>query len=352
MNQLEFVKSWHPLGTADPSPDYFHACADESFMGVPQNLFGNQPAHTGQSYVGMINYLTSKSGRGWKLPANHREYVMVQLTKPLIAGNQYYGEFYVNLADACEFAIDNIGMYFTQDMPGFDWQAMDLGYYKAQISSPKGVVLENNEEWVKVSGTFTAKGDELALTIGTFTADSELTIKKTRRKFASGRDKNLPKHLQPMISYYFIDDVKVIPVDSTESIFPEPIAQQTVEDEYFGPAEVGKRFTLQNIYFEFEKTTLLRSSLLELIRLKEYMEKYPRVKIQIEGHTDNVGSRELNQKLSTDRAKSVVNYLVAHGVNEFRMEYKGYGSSQPIVPNSTPQNRALNRRVEFMVLEN
>lgn len=353
MSQLEFIKSWHPFGTADPSPDYFHACADESFMGVPKNLFGEQKARTGESYIGLISYLTSKSGRGWKVPTNHREFVMVQLTKPLVAGNQYYGEFYVSLADACEFSIDKIGMYFTSDMPNFDWQAMDLGFYKPQISNTTGKVLDNHENWTKVSGTFVAKGDELALTIGTFTPDSELTIEKTKRKFITGRDKNLPKKFQPMISYYFIDDIKVIPMDPNESVFPELIANKPpIQDEYFGPAEVGKKFTLQNIYFEFERTTLLRSSLLELIKLKEYLEKNPRIKIRIEGHTDNIGSRESNDKLSKARAAAVTNYLIANGINDYRIEYKGYGSSQPIVPNTTPQNRALNRRVEFVILEN
>ncbi|UXP31127.1 OmpA family protein [Reichenbachiella agarivorans] len=352
MNQLEYVKSWFPFGTADPSPDFFHGCAKDGFMGIPENMFGQQEAHSGESYIGLICYLTSKSGKGWRVPANHREFVMVQLTKPLVAGHQYYGEFWINLADACEFSINSIGMYFTRDLPHFDWQAMDLGYYKPQINSDPSVSLHDNKGWTKVSGTFTAKGDELALTIGTFRPDSELDPKKTKREFISGRDKNLPKHLQPMISYYFIDDVKVIPLDPNESIFPDPIALAPIEEEYFGPAEVGNTFTLQNIYFEFEKATLLRSSLLELKRLNTYLEKYPRVKIQVEGHTDNVGSQGFNDQLSTDRAKAVVDYLVANGISKFRLEYKGYGSHRPIVPNDTPQNRALNRRVEFLILEN
>ncbi|UXX81359.1 OmpA family protein [Reichenbachiella carrageenanivorans] len=138
-----------------------------------------------------------------------------------------------------------------------------------------------------------------------------------------------------------------------ESIYPDPqISITEPEDDYFGPAEVGKKFTLQNIYFEFDQATLLRSSYLELNKLLTYLEKHRRVKIEIEGHTDNVGSREYNLLLSEARAKAVVDYLVAKGLNEFRLEYKGYGSNQPIVPNNSPQNQALNRRVEFLILEN
>lgn len=352
MNQLKFTKSWFPFGTADPSPDFFNGCAQDNIMGVPHNIFGKQEARTGDSYVGMISYLTSKSGRGWKVPANHREFIMVQLTKPLIKGNEYYGEFWVNLADHCEFAIDKIGMRFTQDMPTFDWQAMDLGYYNAHINSEEGKVLNDNDGWVKISGTFKAKGDELALTIGTFDPDSKLTVKKTKRKFLDDKDSQIPKDMKPMIAYYFIDDVKVTPVDPNESIFPDPVANVPSETEYFGPTEVGQKFTLQNIYFEFGSSRLLRGSYLELNKLLEYMQKHPRVKIQIEGHTDNVGSREHNQQLSTARAQAVMNFLVAKEINDFRVEYKGFGSSQPVVPNTTPENQALNRRVEILILEN
>lgn len=352
MNQLKYVKSWFPYGTADPSPDFFHSCSENFNMSVPNNIFGQQQAHSGDAYVGMICYLTSKSGRGWKVPANHREFVMVQLTKPLIKGNQYYGEFWINLADNCEYAVDQIGMYFTKDLPGMDWQAMELGYYKPQITSKKGSPIDNNDEWHKVSGTFTASGDELALTIGCFYPDKNLSKEKTRRKFSAGRDPKLPKSLQPQIAYYYIDDVKVVPVDPNESIMPAPSVDTVLVAEYFGPAEVGNRFTLQNIYFEFDQARLLRSSFLELNRLYEYMVRHPRVKIEIQGHTDNVGSREYNQELSTRRARSVMDFLVGKGINEFRIEYKGLGSSQPIVPNNTPENRALNRRVEFVILEN
>ena len=352
MNQLKFVKSWFPFGTADPSPDFFHSCAEEGFMGVPSNMFGKQQARTGESYVGMITYLTTKSGRGWKVPANHREFIMTQLTKPLVAGNQYYAEFWVNLADNCEFAINKIGMRFTRDLPGYDWKALDLGYYTAQVNNESGRILNDNEGWVKVSGTFTAKGDELALSIGTFDADKDLKVKKTKRKYANGRDPNLPKQYQPIIAYYYIDDVRVTPVDPQESIFVDTEVTASVEDEYFGPAEIGKKFTLQNIYFEFDKANLLRGSFLELNKLYEYMSKHNRVKIQIEGHTDNVGSRDYNQKLSAARAKAVAQFLIGKGINEFRIEYKGFGSSQPVMPNTTEENRALNRRVEFLILEN
>ena len=76
------------------------------------------------------------------------------------------------------------------------------------------------------------------------------------------------------------------------------------------------------------------------------------LKIEIGGHTDNVGSDDYNQNLSEARAKSVVDYLIEEDVNPERLTYRGYGSIRPITSNSTDLGRSLNRRVEFMILSN
>lgn len=353
MNQLKFAKNWFPFGTADPSPDLFHSCDYNGPMGVPKNIFGNQKARTGKAYIGMITYLTSKSGKGWKFPANHREYIMVQLTKPLVAGNNYYAEMWVNLSENCEFAINSIGMYFTKDLPYLDWQALNLGYYKPQVNSNLETLIEDLNKWVKVSGTFIAKGDELALTIGNFYSDTKITIKKTKRKFPYQNEK-IPKNQRPQIAYYFIDDVKVQPVDPNEPIYPEEILVRkntTTVDDYFGPVIIGKKVILQNVYFKFDKADFLPDSYAELDKLYDYLKQNKHIKIQIDGHTDKMGTDEYNIKLSFQRAKAVYDYLKWKGINEYRLEYKGYGSSLPIVANDSDENRAINRRVEFKILE-
>ena len=236
MNQLKFTKAWFPFGTADPSPDLFHECSYGTMVGIPINVFGTQKARTGSAYAGLITYLTSKSGKTWKLPANHREFLMVQLTKPLIKGNSYYAEMWVNLAENCEYATNSISMYFTKDLPHIDWQAMDLGYYKPQVQSHPDSLMEDIDGWMKVSGTFVAKGDELALTIGNFVSDKNLKVKKTKRKFPVSKKDKMPKNLQPMISYYFIDDVKVTPLDPSEPIYPVEllVKKDTTDSDYFG----------------------------------------------------------------------------------------------------------------------
>jgi len=76
----------------------------------------------------------------------------------------------------------------------------------------------------------------------------------------------------------------------------------------------------------------------------------PSLRIEISGHTDNVGSASYNQKLSESRAKAVVDYLLKKGVDASRLEYKGYGFEQPVASNKTEEGRQQNRRTEFKIL--
>ena len=73
-------------------------------------------------------------------------------------------------------------------------------------------------------------------------------------------------------------------------------------------------------------------------------------KVRVEGHTDNVGSKATNDKLSQDRAQAVVDYLVDQGIDRSRLKAEGFGSSRPIAPNLTRRGREQNRRVEFYIL--
>jgi len=113
---------------------------------------------------------------------------------------------------------------------------------------------------------------------------------------------------------------------------------------------VGDRFVLKNIYFDYDKATLRPESKPELDKLLALLKKIPSLKVEISGHTDNKGSEEYNLKLSEDRAKAVVDYLVAAGIDPTRLTYKGYGFSQPIASNETDEGRQLNRRVEFKII--
>lgn len=116
--------------------------------------------------------------------------------------------------------------------------------------------------------------------------------------------------------------------------------------------KVGSAMVLNNIFFEPAKWNLKKQSINELERIVVFLKVYPKMRIEIEGHTDNIGSDEGNQKLSESRAKAVVDFLKSKGVDANRLTYKGYGKTRPLGPNDTAKGRALNRRTEFRILGN
>ncbi len=115
------------------------------------------------------------------------------------------------------------------------------------------------------------------------------------------------------------------------------------------PIEDSAMVELKNIFFETAKFDLRPESKVELNKLVLWMKANPKVKIEIGGHTDNVGDKKSNLLLSTNRAKSVYDYLVANGIDATRMTYRGYGDSKPKVANDTPEHRQTNRRTEFKI---
>jgi outer membrane protein OmpA-like peptidoglycan-associated protein len=109
---------------------------------------------------------------------------------------------------------------------------------------------------------------------------------------------------------------------------------------------------LDNIFFEFDESTLKPESFVELDYLVNFLQKNSKIRIEISGHTDNQGDDEYNMKLSVDRAKSVFDYIVSKGIDPSRVEYRGYGESKPIASNETEEGRAMNRRTEMMIIDN
>jgi outer membrane protein OmpA-like peptidoglycan-associated protein len=114
--------------------------------------------------------------------------------------------------------------------------------------------------------------------------------------------------------------------------------------------EVGTKIVLKNIYFETGKAILTPESNTELDKVVTFLKDNDELKVEISGHTDNVGLAAANVKLSELRAKAVVNYLIKQGIPEEKLVPKGYGPAQPISPNTTAAGKKLNRRVEFKIL--
>jgi flagellar motor protein MotB len=142
---------------------------------------------------------------------------------------------------------------------------------------------------------------------------------------------------------YFLDIIDLLGHDMDE---------QVVMDFYLKRIEVGTKVVLKNIYFEIGKAILRPESYDALDQVFRFLENNPGMKLEISGHTDNTGSLRINQKLSRERAKAVVEYLVGRGIPEGMLVFEGYADTQPVATNDTREGRERNRRVEFKVLSN
>jgi outer membrane protein OmpA-like peptidoglycan-associated protein len=116
------------------------------------------------------------------------------------------------------------------------------------------------------------------------------------------------------------------------------------------PIKEGESVVLRNIFFKTDSHELLTESIPELNKLFSFLNDNPGIKIEIGGHTDNVGSLSYNKTLSEKRALSVFNYLAEKGIDQSRLSYAGYADQQPVATNETEEGRAQNRRTEFKVL--
>lgn len=164
------------------STDYLHECANPTLVGVPQNFFGNQAAHSGQAYTGGYFRLSG---------FEYREYLQGPLTEPMVAGKNYVISFYVSLADLyC--GIEDIGVYLSASPPGFGgFGPLDV---TPQVVNTLGFI-GDNEGWTLISGCYFAQGGEAWVTIGNFDNDANTPLD--------------PNCTFTLSSYYYIDDVVI-----------------------------------------------------------------------------------------------------------------------------------------------
>lgn len=124
------------------------------------------------------------------------------------------------------------------------------------------------------------------------------------------------------------------------------------KDLYLVPIEIGQIVRLNNVFFDFDKWSLRPESFVELDRVVTLLKENPSIEIEMSAHTDSKGSDDYNFRLSDNRAKSVMEYIISKGIPDSRITSKGYGETKPVATNETDDGRQLNRRVEFTILKN
>lgn len=306
---------------SEGSSDYFNGCS--KVMGTPKNFNGSQPADFGVGYAGLYLYA----------PNDYREYLQAELTEPLVKGKKYRVSFYVSLAERSDFAIKEFGVIFSKDMMQYEG--------KKELSAKKRYSKKGNSfnyieigysnfyadtrDWVLVYTQFEARGNERFMTIGNFKSNKRTRLFKTKRNAKQG-------------AYYYVD---MVLVESFEKNTSSAIAKQSFELE--------KTHVFNNVLFAFDKFIIQKEAQSELKRLFSHLSKDKTLTIAINGHTDSVGSKTYNQRLSSKRAAAVANYLQALGIAQERISWQGHGGDKPIATNDSEKGRQKNRRVEFVI---
>ncbi|MCB9185312.1 MAG: T9SS type A sorting domain-containing protein [Flavobacteriales bacterium] len=229
---------WEGTG-GGTSPDLFNECFPPLIVttdtllvnGVPENKAGTQPAHSGDGYAGI--YVGNDTVLSF--PDNVREYLQVQLLQPLRSRIRYEVSFYVSLADKFWYGLGTLGAYFSEErVERNDYFVFDV---EPSIESPPDIVYTDKENWVEVRDTFVSRtgGGEQWLLIGNFRTDTESQLTFVD----SGAGINYYK------SYYYIDDVSVVALDSVPSGISPPAPQRGVLEVWPNPARDVLRFKVR-----------------------------------------------------------------------------------------------------------
>ena len=213
--QANFASNWFttmPSFSMNTNPDLFSSNCFYSSVGTPLNFLGYQYPKNGNNYVGAYEYAEGQI-------SNLREYIQSLLLYPLQSGKEYYVEYWISQIESAQISISNMGAYFSDTLVS----PLDGDYFPVtpQIENPDSIILSDTMNWMKISGTFTAQGGEQYIVIGNFRPDSLTNI-----------DTVSNASINYYFSYYYIDMVSVIPVDSlagissldafTPTVFPNP----------------------------------------------------------------------------------------------------------------------------------
>jgi len=309
------VNSWSSptLGTTD----YFNMCS--TVMSAPENFNGIQYTKDGEAYAGLYFYA----------PGDYREYIQVQLKRKLKANKKYHLSFYISLAEGSDFAVKDFGVVCSYKQieiktkkelsKGRLFSLKGNKFHSFEINHPQ--FHEDKSDWLKVTTSFIAKGYEQFLVLGNL-RNNKLTRKVQTKRHETKRG-----------AYYYIDQIT--------------LSREVVDEAIV--FELDKKYHFKNVLFDFDVYELNEEAKKSIKKLYNYLIAHKDVSITILGHTDNKGSQVYNHKLSTNRAKTIADYLILMGLQKERVAYKGLGSKEPLAANTTEEGRKENRRVEFIL---
>lgn len=340
INQATFTNS-----PTDATPDYFHKRCQTVDADVPKNKMGITEARSGTAYAGIYVYTNRYT------KSNFREYLQLELKQNLNKDELYCIKAYVYLAQSSNRALPALAMTASRFGLQKNHQTV-LEQVDTEIMHRPDKKSLTDRAWMEISCTYKAVGGEKFISIGNFSLDKDTKITGAI-EIDSFRNPNVD------FAYYFVDDVCVTSLKYNKTCncgsFEFGATQSrevivfdaTLKDKTY---EIGRPLILENVRFDKNKAILQETSFAALDEVIIIMKKNPTYTVEISGHTSDKGDAEENHFLSKRRAKSVVDYLVASGIDEKRLTYRGYGQSRPIALNDTDENRRKNERVQLLLL--
>jgi OOP family OmpA-OmpF porin len=336
---------WHKIQNTD-TPDYFNFDRHKPVNNVFDKYTGGTQPKTGNAFVGFF-CLRSNPQRNVK---NVREYIGITLLSPLEKDSLYKVEISLCLDAESNAAVKNFGLIFSANSLEFN-KDYQLFAAKPQIEFSLSYP-DKNAGWITVSAFYKASGNEKFIIIGNFRTDKATVFKKLPVNRVKGKDKKWDLQVAETAAYYYVDDVIIEKTKIEKAAMPveQKIIKEKEDTLNLDKIEIDSAIILKNILFEFNKTELLPESYTEINILLRLLTNNPQITIKLEGHTDNLGSYDFNIRLSVARAESVVRYLIEKGIDPHRIEYAGYGFTQPLATNDTEESRKINRRVTFKII--
>lgn len=242
-----------------------------------------------------------------------KEYIQCELLEPMEPGKNYRIEFWLKLVDG-SVKTNNLGISLSTHKVRYASESV------INFLTPKYNIdtIIDTYNWIRVNTTYRSDSNYAYLLIGNFYSDDSTK---------SVNDGN-------SYSFILIDDISIVP-----------------SNEYLpGNIETGKIYILKNINYETDKFVLTDSTYTQIDSIARILQENMTLKIKIIGHTDDLGGKEYNMRLSQKRAKEIEKLLLMRQINKDRIIIEAKGDSHPLIKDKSPLARQANRRVEFIFL--
>lgn len=352
LSQINFASDWQ-------SPTALKAdLFSKSIKGdisVPENIYGKEYPKDGDNYAGILTFSYNN-----KKP---RTYLQTKLIKSLTSGLDYCINVHISLADLSRYAIDNIGIRFSETPLSLDKKGDIIFSDKSELDKvlkdEENKIFKSRYKWEKICGIYQADGKEKYITIGNFYNNKDTKYEKLLKPIDF-------TGFQLAEAYYYVDKIEVRLIDDPSSCNCNNDGRKKRESIiYHLDVDIDESLPLNtklkkhSIYFDVENYTLDPMFDDKLYNLVKILKENPDLKLSINGHTDNLETEAIkddpeNKKLinlGDYRSKSVKDFLMKNGILSERLNTQNFKSDKPASKGSSMFSMAKNRRVEFIIIE-